>query len=87
MHSSYGVGDHDIIYATSRSMHGELTGVKQSAEPRGVPDPETQGPSESVPCASGRPVGFVRRGQGIGDIGWGCYQLNTCESAANGVRE
>ena len=69
--------DHDIIYATSHPP-------PPTASLPALPDPTTAAANVSV---SKPACGFSRRGQQVGDIGWGCYTINPQESTDHGVRD
>jgi hypothetical protein len=69
--------DHDIIYATTQ-------GPPPTATLPALPDPTVAAANLSV---SKPALEFSRRGQRVGDIGWGCYTINQQESADHGVRD
>lgn len=67
--------DHDIIYATTQ-------GPPPTATLPPVLDKASS--TETTKLASHE---FVRRGQRVGDIGWGCFTINPRESADHGLRD
>jgi len=80
--------DHDIVYVTAQ------TPVPKASLPDLPPPLPAQPPPQlpQVHTFEGRPTAFgssqyVRRGQRCGDIGWGCFTVNTKESSQNGLRD
>mmetsp|Transcript_75470 Transcript_75470/g.125831 ORF Transcript_75470/g.125831 Transcript_75470/m.125831 type:complete len:179 (-) Transcript_75470:105-641(-) len=78
--------DHDIIYATAQ------TPVPRATLPELPSGHPVESPQSTLHTYEGRPTTFgssqyIRRGTRVGDIGWGCFTVNTGESAQNGLRD